>query len=100
MWFEMQDDESLDECRSRRLMQCPVLSGADLEVLRQCRMIIWDGNVVSKSARDLIVRKGLACRWNGWQVITRDGMAVLDTLGEMKDERWPRTKESPNGMAR
>lgn len=28
MWFEMQDDESLDECRSRRLMQCPVLSGA------------------------------------------------------------------------
>lgn len=36
-------------------------------------MTIWDGNVVSKSARDSIVRKGLACRWNGWQVITREG---------------------------
>lgn len=91
-WYDMRDDESLDECRSRRLLECPVLSGAELEVLRQLRMTVWDGNVVSKSARDSLVSKGLAVRCNGWQVITREGMAILDTLGEMRDERWPRVR--------
>jgi hypothetical protein len=81
-WFEKERDE--------RLLECPVLSGAELEVLRQCRMTIWDGNVVSKSARNELLRKGLIDKWNGWQVITREGMAVLDTLGEMNDDRWPK----------
>lgn len=88
-WYEFDaDNESLGECRDRRLRQCPVLDGPELEVLRQCRRTVWDGNVVSKYARDRLVKKGLATRWNGWQVITQEGMAVLDTLGEMRDERW------------
>lgn len=92
-WYEFDvDNESLDECRDRRLQQCPVLNGAELEVLRQCRMTIWDGNVVSKAARSSLVDKGLVTRWNGWQVITKEGMAVLDTLGEMRDERWPKER--------
>jgi hypothetical protein len=90
-WYEFDvDNESLDECRDRRLRQCPILSPAELEVLRQCRMTIWDGNLVSKAARNSLVKKGLVTRFNGWQVITQEGMAVLDTLGEMKDDHWPK----------
>src|SRR5574337_177098 len=89
-WYQFDvDHESLDEYRDRRLAQCPLLTPAELEVLRQCRMTIWDGYVCSKSARDNLVDKGLVTRWNGWQVITQEGMAVLDTLGEMRDERCP-----------
>lgn len=92
-WYEFDDsNESLEECRDRRLRQCPTLSGPELEVLRQCRMTIWDGNVSSKGARDALNTKGLITRWNGWQVVTKEGMAVLDTLGEMRDERWPKVK--------
>lgn len=89
-WYEFdEDNESLDECRDRRLRECPLVSPAELEVLRQCRMTIHDGNVVSKAARDILNRKGLITRWNGWQVVTQEGIAVLDTLGEMRDDRWP-----------
>ena len=84
-WYEFDvDNESLDQCRDRRLRQCPTLSPAEMEVLRQCRTAIWDGNVVSKSARSSLVSKGLVTRFNGWQVITQEGLAVLDTLGELK----------------
>jgi hypothetical protein len=94
-WYRFDiDNESLDECRDRRLRECPVLSPPELEVLRQCRMTIWDGNVVSKHARNLLNQKGLIVRWNGWQVITQEGMAVLDTLGEMRDDRWPKVKSA------
>ena len=85
-WYEFNPDNGgLYECR---LKQCPLLSSAELEVLRQCRRTIWDGNVASKIARDSLNNKKLITRWNGWQVITREGMAVLDTLGEMRDDRW------------
>jgi hypothetical protein len=88
-WYEFDiDNESLDECRDRRLAQCPLLNSAELEVLRQCRITLWDGYVCSKQARDQLFKKGLITRWNGWQVITQEGMAVLDTLGEMKDDRF------------
>jgi hypothetical protein len=92
-WYEFDEkNESLDECRDRRLRTCPMLTAPELEVLRQCRMTIWDGNVVSKRARDSLNGKGLITRWNGWQVITREGMALLDTLGEMRDDRWPKVQ--------
>lgn len=87
-WYEFNPDvESINECRDRRLRECPMLSPAELEVLRQCRITVWDGNISSKSARGSLADKGLIVRWNGWQVITQEGMAVLDTLGEMRDER-------------
>lgn len=73
---------------AEKLLKIPVLSPAELEVLRQCRRTIWDGNIVSKVARGSLVRKGLVTRWNGWQVITQTGMVVLDALGEMRDDRW------------
>lgn len=87
-WYEFDPEkESVDECRDRRLRQCPLLSASELEVLRQCRMTIWDGNVASKSARNSLADRGFIVRYNGWQVITKEGMAILDTLGEMRDEQ-------------
>ena len=84
-WYEFNPDvESLDECHDRRLQQMPLLNGAELEVLRQCRKATWDGNLVSKAARSSLIQKGLVTAFNGWQVITKEGLAVLDTLGEMK----------------
>lgn len=84
-WYEFNPEvESVQESRDRRLLQMPVLSGPELEVLRQCRKAIWDGNVVSKYARDSLFKRGLITRFNGWQVITREGLAILDTLGELK----------------
>lgn len=91
-WYDLRDGESINECHDRRLLQMPMLTGVQLEVLRQLRMTVWDGNIISKSARDWLVSNGYAVRCNGWQVITREGMAILDTLGEMRDERWPRKK--------
>jgi hypothetical protein len=92
-WYEFdEENESVDECRDRRLRQCPTLSPAQLEVLRQCRITTWDGNIASKAARSELATMGLVTRWNGWQVITQEGMAVLDTLGEMRDENFGRPR--------
>jgi len=59
-----------------------------LECLWQLRMTVWDGYLISKATRDELVRMGLASRLNGWQFITREGMAVLDVYGLLKDDRY------------
>lgn len=74
-------------------MECPLLTASQLEQLRQLRKTVWDGHVISKSARTDLVHMGLVTRWNGWQVITKEGMAVLDTLNEMNDEDWGTPRE-------
>ena len=84
-WYEFDvEGESLDECRDRRMAQMPIITPVELEALRQLRTATWDGNLISKSARSSLCRKGLATAFNGWQVITQEGLAVLDTLGELK----------------
>jgi hypothetical protein len=85
----------MSERTDKLLLECPLLGGAELEVLRQCRMTVWDGNVVSKQARSSLADKGLIVRYEGWQVITREGLKVLDALGELRDDRWPRPKWQP-----
>lgn len=82
-WYRFRDTESIDECRDRRLMQCPQLSPLQFEVLRQMTHAVWDGYVISKSARDELVDMGLVTRYNGWQIASREGLAVLDTLGAL-----------------
>jgi len=62
----------------------PILSPVELEAFRQLRAATWDGNLISKSARSSLVSKGFAVKWNGWQVISREGLAILDTLGELR----------------
>ena len=56
----------------------------ELEQLEQLKTVTWDGNLISKTARDALVKKGLAVRENGWQVITPLGIQKLLELGLLK----------------
>jgi len=83
-WFDWDSEkETLEECRVRRLMQMPALSPIQLEVLEQMTHAVWDGYVISKTARGDLYEMGLITRWNGWQIITREGLMVLETLGKL-----------------
>lgn len=85
-WYEFDvENESVQECRERKLQQMPLLSGAELEVLRKCQCATWDGNVPSKSARDDLYRRGLIVRYNGWQIASLEGLAILEVLSYLKD---------------
>jgi hypothetical protein len=79
------DDESLEECRDRRFLMAPVLNGAELDTLLACRKITADGDVPSKSGRDSLYEKELIVRWNGYQVATRKGMALLEIMGKLHE---------------
>lgn len=88
-WYDhISGSESIDELMARRRREVPRLTGAQLEALWQLRMTVWDGYLISKIARDQLVDKGLASRCNGWQVLTREGMAVLSTYGLMENEQY------------
>jgi len=71
----------------RRLMSMPTLSSVQLEALKQLKCATWDGDLVSKSARSDLLRKGLAVKFNGWQVASLEGLAILETLGLLKERR-------------
>lgn len=84
-WYDFNPDtESVQECRDRRLLQMPILSPAEEEVLSQLRTATWDGNVASKTARDTLNSRGLIVRFNGWQIVSKEGLAVLETLGKLR----------------
>ena len=81
-WFDFNPEvESLEECRDRRLLQMPQLTPIQLKALVQLTHAVWDGYLISKQARSDLIDMGLVTKWNGWQVITREGLAVLETLG-------------------
>ena len=92
-WFDWDiENETHGEWRARLLMSLPPLNAGQLEALQQLRSTVWDGNLIGKSYRDQLVTLGLACRWNGWQVITQLGMILLETLGYMQDDRWRKSQ--------
>jgi len=42
----------------------------------------WDGNLIAKDMRDVLVKKGFALKCEGgWNVITTKGVNVLNDLG-------------------
>jgi hypothetical protein len=85
-WYEFDPEkESLDECRDRRLMTMPTLTPAEMDVLKQCMHPVWDGNLASKSARTELIRKGLVVKFNGWQIVSQEGLAMLEQLGLLDD---------------
>lgn len=84
-WYEFDvDNETPLEARSRRLMQMPTLSGAEYDSLYACRQACWDGNLPSKSGRDSLVARGLVVRWNGWQIASQEGLALLVEMGKLR----------------
>ena len=91
-WYDYDyPGDSLADVKERHKRLCPRLTASQLEALWQLRMTVWDGYVISKSIRDDLVRQGLVDRLNGWQFITREGMAVLDCYGLLKDDRYGTT---------
>ena len=87
-WYDWIDDETSEAREARRRSGCPQLSAVLLESLYQLRKTVSDGYVISKVERDILVRMGLVDRLNGWQFITRHGMAVLDVYGLLHDDRY------------
>lgn len=77
--------ELYDADRDTRLGLIPLLNSMQIEQLQQLQKPVWDGNVISKSVRDELWSKGLIDRWNGWQIVTIYGLAVLETLGLIKE---------------
>lgn len=52
-----------------------------IEQLKQLTSCTWDGNLISKSERDELVKTGLAQRGYGWNWITEKGVEYLVNLG-------------------
>lgn len=75
-WKYILDFENCEE----RLLLIPTLTGVQLEALVQLTHAVSDGYLISKSARSDLLDMGLVTYWNGWQVITREGLCVLETL--------------------
>lgn len=54
---------------------------ARIEQLKQLMNCTWDGNLISKTERDELVKLGLVQRFKGWNWITEKGLDVLLSLG-------------------
>lgn len=74
-------------------IQAKVLSGAAVDVLGQLFVNgpTWDGNLISKSGRDELVRLEMAHRWDGWQTLTQDGLVAA--------VEWKFGEETPQNRA-
>jgi hypothetical protein len=55
---------------------------ATVAQLQQLTHLTWDGDLISKTERDRLVKAELAQRMNhGWQIITPKGVEYLEALG-------------------
>lgn len=55
-----------------------------LEQLWQLRVVTWDGDVISKSYRDELVKVELVQRCEGWNWLTKKGVEYLINLGLLR----------------
>ena len=60
------------------------MSGAEKDVLLQLRQVRWDGFIASKSGRDSLITFGLATRYEGFTVLTVNGLKLLHALGRLE----------------
>jgi hypothetical protein len=88
-WYDWDaDEEPYEAVEVRRKELCPRLTAVQLEVLWQLRVTVWDGYLISKTARDELFDLDLVDCLQGWQFITRKGMAVLDCYRLIEDDRY------------
>ncbi len=53
-----------------------------IEQLLQLVRLTWDGDVINKTERDILMKDGLCARFGaGWNIITEEGVEVLYKLG-------------------
>ena len=75
-------------------------NNGDLDVAFQlfsCGMV-WDGNLVSKSSRDHLVRAGYAVRADGYRSLTGKGVVAMLTsppVSASAYRRWRMLKRNP-----
>ena len=55
-----------------------------LEQLAQLTTVTFDGNLLCKEYRNKLVKSGHAIRYGGYNVITPEGIKLLDALGTME----------------
>ncbi|HEY1645291.1 MAG TPA: hypothetical protein VGF75_02800, partial [Candidatus Saccharimonadales bacterium] len=55
---------------------------AEKDVLVQLTTVTWDGNLASKQGRSDLITRGLACKYEGYQVISNWGMILLEILNK------------------
>jgi hypothetical protein len=56
-----------------------------IEQLQQLQKVTWDGDLISKSQRDALVKCGYVVRCGGgWNLITKKGVEVLVNIGLLK----------------
>lgn len=48
--------------------------------LQQLTCLTWDGDLIGKSFRDDLVKSGYVERFNGWNLITKEGIRLLENL--------------------
>jgi hypothetical protein len=60
-------------------------SNSCIEQFYQLCSATWDGNLICKSDRDMLVKAGYVTRAEGgWNIITPEGIKVLVNLGVLK----------------
>jgi len=57
-----------------------MLDGNTEQLLQIFNGVTWDGDLISKSTRDLLVDDGMVERVEGWNIITAKGAAYLIKL--------------------
>jgi len=57
-----------------------------LDQLLQLTKVTWDGDLISKTERDCLVKECLASRSSGFNVITDNGIRILSQLNLIKEE--------------
>ena len=55
----------------------------DLEQLKQLVNTTWDGDLISKDSTKRLREKCLVTSWNGFNVITQNGLKMLCDLGQI-----------------
>ena len=56
-----------------------------LEQLRQLLTVTWDGNLISKSRRDTLVKAEMARKVDGgWNMLTAKGVQIAEVFGLIK----------------
>jgi len=54
------------------------------EQLKQLITPVWDGNLICKSHRDKLLKKGYIKKYEGWNYLTKKGIVFLVDMGELK----------------
>lgn len=61
---------------------------SQIEQLEQLRTATWDGDLVSKSCRDELVKYGYSTKSaHGWNIITPAGLDCLHALNRLSTNR-------------